>query len=959
MAQARTCSTCGAAVPSHAPAGHCPVCLLRIGLGLAPGRAESSPRPSSLALPKIRSVGDYELLEEISSGGMGVVFKARQLSLNRFVAVKLIRAGQFANETEVARFRSEAEAAAQLDHPNIVPIYEVGEHDGRHYFSMKLIEGRPLSAALAGGCWRTTFYPAQRPPRFLLPGRTACCPTAAQLIVRVARAVHYAHQHGLLHRDLKPGNVLLDTQGQPHVTDFGLAKRIEAGSAMTLSGAIVGTPSYMAPEQAAGARVLTTAADIYSLGAILYELLTGRPPFVGATVMETLHQVVHEEALAPWVARRNRDRGANPKSEGRNPKEVRNPESEAEAAACVPTAGIGFPTNLGFRPSDLDIICLKCLEKDPARRYGTAEALAEDLDRWLRGEPIQARPSNPAERLLKWARRKPAIAMLSASAALALALGVVGVFWQWREAVAARAEAQQSAANAERELRGSQLAQLQLVVGSRRAGHRLESLRLIQTLARHAPSAELRDLAITALGSSDARMLGSWRPLPLEPSCPPAFDGQLTRVALGDASGEIRLYSFPELQPLGQFTVAGATAGSIAWADRERALAAALTDGRVVLWDVASARVLFATNGCSGPGRGQSFAVHPGGTFLAMSGTGPRLRAFDLDGSCELPAVALPASAESLAFDSAGDKLAVSFLDHFQVREFPSLKLLTEDAHPKYFANQMVWEPGDRWLLAAMQGWNVLRWHPGMGTEGQILGSAHDAAALSLCRNDAGSLLLSSGADNTSYLWEARYPTYLLALPRLTALRFAAEGNRFVVWQKNQGLALFEAVPSREVRSLVGNPPHTLQLLNCSPHSSRPLVAASSQFHAAVFDLEIGEDRVDVALADCAGAFLSEDANTLLTVCRAGVEARAIVRTNDSALACWQLWERTSPHKRPATVPAAHGSWPRDRRARSSLTSGTAGWCGSFRLPIDPPFPPWPPMDRGGCIVRSRQKGRG
>ena len=327
---------------------------------------------------QVRRVGDYELQEELARGGMGVVYRARQLSLNRPVALKMILAGQLATTDSVRRFRNEAAAAAKLDHPNIVSVYEVGEYETQHYFAMRLVTGGRNVATWAKAL---DLPPAKR------------AQAVAAMMAKIARAVAFAHERGVLHRDLKPSNILVDEKGEPQVTDFGLAKLVqEEDSGLTLSAMMLGSPSYMAPEQADGRhRDVTTATDVYGLGAVHYELLAGRPPFLADSPLATAKKVVEE-----------------------------------------------MPAPLPPAPRDLSTVCLKCLAKEPAQRYASALAVAEDLERFARGELIRARPVTGPEALWRWARRRPKIAALLGTLVLAFLLGFAGVTWQWRRAEHAR-----------------------------------------------------------------------------------------------------------------------------------------------------------------------------------------------------------------------------------------------------------------------------------------------------------------------------------------------------------------------------------------------------------------------------------------------------------------------------------------------------------------------------------------
>jgi WD40 repeat protein/tRNA A-37 threonylcarbamoyl transferase component Bud32 len=477
----------------------------------------ASNRADGVLGARVRYFGDYELLEEIARGGMGVVYKARQLSLNRIVALKMILAGQLASEADVKRFYLEAEAAANLDHPGIVPIFEIGQHEGQHYFSMGFVEGTSLAARLAD---------VPLPPR-----------EAAELLQQIAEAVRYAHEQGVIHRDLKPGNVLLDKQGRPRVTDFGLAKRVQSASDLTGTGQILGTPSYMPPEQAAGnADEIGETADVYALGAILYAMLVGRPPFQADNPIDTLLQVLQVEPVAP--------RQLNPKI-----------------------------------PRDLETICLKCLEKSPRRRYESAKDLSDELRRFSNHEPIRARQVGRLGRTLRWCRRKPFhAASMAVTAVLIAAICLIA----WRGAVRANWERErhlylariQLASHA---LREGDMEKMEELLGHYRDKSKLGQLRgwewyYLDALGHH-DLQTIRVVNVTELVQTEE----GWLPSKRYEESPPgewrsfcalntrmAWSPRDSRIASGHEDGTVRIWEASTGRLL-QLHKTGGTVNSVAW----------------------------------------------------------------------------------------------------------------------------------------------------------------------------------------------------------------------------------------------------------------------------------------------------------------------------------------------------------------------------------------------------------
>jgi WD40 repeat protein/serine/threonine protein kinase len=726
------------------------------------GELTSALAPSASCLPRPGSrFGDYELLAEIARGGMGVVYRARQLPLNRVVALKMIREGRLASAEETERFRREAEAAAGLDHPNIVPVYEVGEHDGRCYFSMKWIEGGSLAQALAAG--RAAFSPKK----------------AAQLVAAVAGAVHFAHQHGILHRDLKPANILLqkrDTTNNtnntkiktkeervvtnqelsttahslssyscpsrdsrfdvfPMVTDFGLAKRVEGGGVPTRSGVIVGTPSYMAPEQATESKGLTTAVDVWGLGAILYELLTGRPPFRGDSTLEVLRQVQEREPERP--------RTLNPRVD-----------------------------------RDLETICLKCLRKEPQQRYRSAEALADDLTRWLRGEPIEARPVGVVERLGKWARRRPAVAGLALSLAGITLAALLLVGWHWSGAVTARELAEEHRRRADRLAirlsleRGVTL--LEKGQMSRGLLWLTDTLERVNNAGFSAEEAEEQRRPILAnLGAWHDRLCPLRNLLPHSaPVIAASFAAEGEHVATLDASGRLRIWDtyggLRDERLLKPFTIVRAAGFS----PDGRWLATVGEDKWVRLWDVETGESL-------------------GGLRLPAPLRSESIRAVAVN---SLGWVAVGGGkADSKSDIAVWNATKREWLEPLKEHDGPILTLAFNPRRPSWLASG----GEDRKVCI----WDVEKQRKTVCAGHRMDGRSHLYAVCAAAFSPDGSKLVSGSEDQTAQIWDtdsgkpclgSEYPG-LFHQDAVKAVAFSADGRRVLTGSSDRTAQLWDA----------------------------------------------------------------------------------------------------------------------------------------------------------------------
>ncbi len=692
--QRPVCSVCGLPLPGGELTARCPHCLLH--LALDDELDENTAVPAGAERSKPRYFGDFELVEQIAQGGMGVVWKARQLTLNRIVALKMIHAGHLASPEARLRFGAEIEATARLEHPNIVPLFETGEHEGVHYYTMKLLAGGDLVAR--GADFKLSALDGPAADGRDLRERQL---RIVRLISKLARAVHYAHLRGILHRDLKPSNVLLDDGDEPHVADFGLAKMLTREGGFTFTQSVLGSPNYMAPEQALGkTSELTTATDVYGLGAIFYELLTGVPPFRAESPIATLRKVIDQPPVPP--------RKLNP--------------------------GID---------ADLETICLKCLEKSTAARYASAEALADDLGRWIDKRPVLARRATPVEHVWRWCQRQPALA--AALAACLLLLLTVAI----SSSVAAVRirHAERSARTALREAQVSQARSLRLASA---IGHRQEGLRLLRAAAEKGIPRELggraRDELLATLVRTDMEFskmsnLQTARD-PLLNLITPRCD----RLASLIDGNLLVIHRLPDGRELRRFPIELAEGTRFEQFSHEGRFLGLRDANGISVWDVESGQRLWSTNGprrafCFAPDRSQLVVEEwqHQATVLELPSLNviQQVRDSSSGEGRGWTAMALEPGGRSLVVARQGDRI-MEWIDLEQERV---ARRVTNRADVVALA----WSPDGSRLAAALANGRV----PVFGTRGS---ASFDLASMtrvarSLAFNADGSLLAVLGRD--------------------------------------------------------------------------------------------------------------------------------------------------------------------------------------------------------------------
>lgn len=739
--------------------GLCPACLLKSALD---GGDPTTQVPIPLELmSRGTKLGGYEVLGVLGRGGMGVVYSAHQKSLNRRVALKMVRSPQHASETDLARFQQEAAAAARLDHPNIVPVYEIGESNGMCFYTMKLVErARSLANELQAGP---------------MPLRKA-----AVLMSKIARAAHYAHQRGVIHRDIKPGNILIDPEGEPTLADFGLAKLLETDAKLTMSDRVIGTPQYMSPEQVSATKnEITTATDVYSLGAVLYEVITGRPPFQAASIHELLRMVAERDPTPP--------RNLNPTLD-----------------------------------RDLQTICLKCLEKDPRRRYSSANALAEDLENWLQLLPISARPATMAGRLSKWARRRPGVAALVTSLALVGVVAVLSIFFALHKARENEKQAEENRQIMEVQLRSSVNGFISKASALRykdKPGRRWEGLAAVQEgLAvtqklplelRQSLLPSLQNEAIACLSLPDMRAAERWD---LKAGQQP-FLGEISpdfsTFAQRDAAGHIIVTSLPSNDL--KFELPGETtsASRVLRFSRDGGMLAVgygeggADNGGVNVWAIKSKRMLFRAEDVSA----NAFDFTPDGTHVII-GNSAAIRVIAIPDGKVVATWKVVAEPHTIRCSPDGQFVAVSHV-HGGVVVHSLREPHQERVFAKCdFARAIAWHPHRFRLAIPSNDGTIYIWNVDEDPSSSHSWQAHNAAIPSVVWHPNGRHLVSESEDGFVTLWDSRTAKNEISMPArpLHLLHISPDGRKLGPFIQGSQAQFMEVDDGSVVRYGEGHP---------------------------------------------------------------------------------------------------------------------------------------------------------
>jgi serine/threonine protein kinase/WD40 repeat protein len=825
------CPSCGARVTSGEL---CTPCLLALGLGLArepEGGAEPGMLSSADAAgrspneSRICRFGDYELLTELARGGMGVVYKARQVGLGRIVAVKRILAGRLADKELVQRFRTEASAAASLQHPNIVAIHEVGVHQGEHYLAMELVEGPDLVKVVG-----------HEP----LEARRA-----ARYAKAIALAIHHAHEHNILHRDLKPSNVLIDAHDQPRITDFGLAKRLEKESELTLTGQVLGSPGYMPPEQACATRGrMSRRSDVYSLGAVLYHLLTSRPPFRASTPAQTIQRVLNDEPVPPRLL--NDD-----------------------------------------VPRDLETICLKCLEKDPGSRYGTALELAEELERFLEDRPILARPVSPLGKAWRWCRRKPVVAGLAAASSVLLVTLAVG---------ASMAAMWLNDANrtATRRLFDSLVDKAESRRSSGRAGQRLEGLSALGEAAQisrelklgQEQNLKLRNSAIACLAVADLRDDGAW---PIGAAGGEvAFDHSLTRFALFKDSLFVSVCRLADRVEVARILLDHFAEGrELQFAQNGQLLGIRYRDQNgqewIELWRLDANTSLLR------------LAVSPAAQSIALSADGRWMACSDEDDSLALYAV--PTGQNSVPRPLArlfpgetvrrvrcspdGRHLAVVLVSDPNI-----VRVVTRDGAPvcelahANAVGDLDWHRSGPYLATACRNWNAYVWDVSAGEPLAVL-KGHGAQVSQIAFAEELDLVATGAFDGTTRLWNPWTGRERVREERRWGargtLQFSPDG-RWLAFATGESFGRIEVKPTPEIRTTAIHD-QNIAVYGVDYSADGRLLVTAGYSHdgkgdplsVRLWDAQSGRQLAALPVAEVYSALFEPDGNHLVTSGQSGL----------------------------------------------------------------------------------------